>query len=70
MARYPTSPSATSTTISVLAGALIALGIVMVFSATAGLNSPSLTQNLLKNPSFRQALFSIAGLITLLAVGL
>src|ERR1051325_4961161 len=65
-----TRPSATSTTISVLAGALIALGIVMVFSATASLNSPPLTQNLFKNPSFRQALFSIAGLITLLAVGL
>ena len=65
-----TRASSTSTTISVLAGALIALGVVMVFSAAAGLNSPPLTQNILKNPSFRQALFSIAGLITLLAVGL
>ena len=65
-----TRSTATSTTISVLAAALIALGIVMVFSATASLAAPPLTQNILKNPSFRQALFSIAGLITLLAVGL
>jgi cell division protein FtsW len=63
-------PSANSTTISILASALMALGIVMVFSATASLNSPPITQHLLKNSSFRQALFSIAGLVTLLMVGM
>ncbi|MEK6644049.1 MAG: putative peptidoglycan glycosyltransferase FtsW [Planctomycetota bacterium] len=62
--------SATSTAISIIAAALIALGIVMVFSASASLNAPPLTQHIIKNPSFRQALFSIAGLVTLLMVGL
>ncbi len=65
-----TEPSATSTAISIIAAALIALGIVMVFSASASLNAPPLTQNILKNASFRQAMFSIVGLITLLMVGM
>lgn len=70
MLNLTSKPSATSTTISILASALLALGIVMVFSAGASLNAPPITQNLIRNPSVRQALFSIAGLVTLLMVGL
>jgi cell division protein FtsW len=42
----------------------------MVFSAGASLSAPPITQNLIKNPSVRQAMFSFAGLVTLLLVGL
>jgi cell division protein FtsW len=63
-------PSFTSTSIAIACSALLALGMVMVFSASASLTSPPITHDILKNPSIRQALFSLIGLITLLMVGL
>jgi cell division protein FtsW len=63
-------PSACSTTITLVASALLALGVVMVFSASASLTSPPITENILKNSSFRQAAFTFAALLTLLFFGL
>jgi cell division protein FtsW len=62
--------SGCSTTITLVASSLLALGVVMVFSASASLTSPPITENILRNPSFRQAAFTFAALITLLLVGL
>jgi len=63
-------PSACSTTISLVAAALLALGVVMVFSAGASLSAPPLTQDPLKNPAVRQAGFTLVALTTMLCVGL
>ena len=70
MNRSISRPSAPSTAISIIAAALLALGIVMVYSATASLSAPPPADSILKNSSFRQAMFSVAGLITMLLVGL
>jgi cell division protein FtsW len=53
-----------------VAAALLSLGVVMVFSASANLTSPSIWQNVLKNPAVRQALFTCVALVALLIVGL
>ncbi|MFQ5501809.1 MAG: FtsW/RodA/SpoVE family cell cycle protein [Phycisphaerae bacterium] len=62
--------TACSATITITASALLGLGVVMVFSAGASLVAPSITQDQLKNPSIRQAMFSGVALIALLMVGL
>lgn len=63
-------PSGASTTISIVAASLMGLGVVMVFSAGASLTSPPITERILSNPSFRQATFTFAALVTMLMVGL
>lgn len=63
-------PSGASTTISIVAASLLGLGVVMVFSASASLTGPSITENLIANPSFRQATFNFAALVIMLMVGL
>lgn len=63
-------PSAASTTISIVAASLMGLGVVMVFSAGASLTAPPITERILFNPSFRQASFTFAALVTMLMVGL
>jgi cell division protein FtsW len=70
MFRIDSKPSSASTTITIIAAALMALGVVMVFSASASLTAPPPTQNLVANPSFRQAMFTFTALVTLLMVGL
>jgi cell division protein FtsW len=70
MIRLDSRPSSASTTITIISAALMAVGVVMVFSASASLTSPPPTQNLLGNPSFRQAMFTFAALVTMLMVGL
>lgn len=70
MIQLESRPSASSTTITITAAALMGLGVVMVFSASASLTSPPITQDLLKNSSFRQALFTVVALVALLMVGL
>jgi len=63
-------PSVCSTTISLVAAALLALGVVMVFSAGASLSAPPITENPLKNPAVRQAGFTLVALIAMLTIGL
>lgn len=63
-------PSPSSTTINITAAALLAIGTIMVFSAGASLNAPPITEQTLKNPSVRQAMFSFVALVTMLMVGL
>lgn len=58
--------STSSTMIVVVAASLLALGIVMVFSSSASLTSPPITEAPWKNPAVRQALFSCLALLTLL----
>lgn len=70
MFRLDSKPSSASTTITIVAAALMGLGVVMVFSASASLTAPPPTQNLLANPSFRQAMFTFAALVTMLMIGL
>ncbi len=70
MFRLDSRPSSASTTIMIVAAALMGLGVVMVFSASASLTAPPPMQNLLANPSFRQAMFTFAALVTMLMVGL
>ncbi|MFQ5428944.1 MAG: FtsW/RodA/SpoVE family cell cycle protein [Phycisphaerae bacterium] len=70
MLRVDSQPSPTSTTITIAASALLGLGIVMVFSAGASLSAPPLTEHPLRNPSVRQAGFTLAALTTMLMVGL
>ncbi|HKQ47511.1 MAG TPA: putative peptidoglycan glycosyltransferase FtsW [Phycisphaerae bacterium] len=70
MFRLDSRPSPASTTITILAAALMAVGVVMVFSASASLTAPPPTQNVLANSSFRQAMFTFAALVTMLMVGL
>lgn len=59
-----------STTLAIATAALMGLGVVMVFSASASLNSPSITESPFRNPSFRQAGFTFAALVATLMVGL
>lgn len=63
-------PSGASTTISIVAASLMGLGVVMVFSASASLTGPAITENVISNPSFRQATFNFAALVIMLMVGL
>lgn len=70
MIRLESEPSACSTTIAVTCSALLSLGVVMVFSATASLTSPSPLSEPINNPSIRQAMFSCVALVTMLLVGL
>ena len=63
-------PTSHSRAIAIITSALLGIGVVMVFSASASLTSPPLTQDLLRNSSVRQALFTLVGLIALLMVGL
>ncbi len=62
--------SGCSTAITIVASALLALGVVMVFSATASLVAPPVTEKPLSDPSVRQALFTGIALVTLLLVRL
>lgn len=61
--------SAASTTISIVAAALMGLGVVMVFSAGASLTAPSVSELTLSDPSVRQGIFTIAALVIMLGVG-
>ncbi len=70
MLEIDSRPSAHSTTITITAAALLAIGTVMVFSAGASLTAPPITVDTLKNPAVRQAMFSFIALVTLLLVGL
>ncbi len=70
MYRLESSPSPASTTISVVSAALLGLGVVMVFSSSASLTAPPITENLLSNTSFRQTTFNFAALVIMLMVGL
>jgi len=70
MDTFESKPSACSTTISLVAAALLALGVVMVFSAGASLSAPPVTENPLKNPAVRQAGFTLVALVAMLTVGL
>jgi cell division protein FtsW len=70
MPQLRSRPSTTSTTITIVACALLSLGVVMVFSASATLTAPPIGQNILKNPAVRQAMFTFAALLALLIAGL
>lgn len=63
-------PTACSTMVSIIALALLSLGVVMVFSASASLTAPSITENVWKNVAVRQATYSLAAMIVLLFAGL
>lgn len=63
-------PTACSTMICIVALALLSLGVVMVFSASASLTAPSITENVWKNVAVRQAAYSLAALVVLLMTGL
>lgn len=63
-------PTATGTAISIVSASLLGLGVVMVFSASASLTAPPITQNILANSAFRQATFTFAALLIMLLVGL
>jgi len=70
MLQIASRPTSCSTAITIVAAALLALGVVMVFSASASLTAPPITENIWKSPAVRQALFSSAALVALLLVGL
>ncbi len=70
MIQLDSRPSGCSTTITITAAALLGLGVVMVFSASASLTSTPITQDVLKNSSVRQAMFTVVALVALLMVGL
>ncbi len=70
MFQLESMPTSHSRAIVITTSALLGIGVVMVFSASASLTSPPLTQDLLRNSSVRQALFTLVGLIALLMVGL
>jgi cell division protein FtsW len=70
MANLRSRPSTSSTMITIVASALLALGVVMVFSASASLTAPPITENVLKNSAVRQAMFTFAALLALLITGL
>ncbi len=63
------APSRASTTIVVVAAALMSLGVVMVLSASASLTGRGLLDEPLRRPELRQAAFAAAALLVLLAVG-
>lgn len=70
MYRLDSRPTSCSTTVSLVAAALLGIGVVMVFSAGASLSSTAVTQDPLRNPAVRQAAFSFAALLLMLLVGL
>lgn len=70
MFRMINRPTSCSTYIALLAGALLSIGLVMVFSASANLNSPPINQDVLRNPATRQVLFSISAVTVMLLVSL
>jgi len=63
--RLHSQPSAQSSAILITAAALLALGVVMVFSATESLSEGPFADGFLKSPPLRQALFSFVALITM-----
>jgi len=63
-------PTPCSTMICIVALALLSLGVVMVFSASASLTAPSITENVWKNAAVRQAAYSLAALVVLLITSL
>ncbi|HVP09836.1 MAG TPA: putative peptidoglycan glycosyltransferase FtsW [Phycisphaerae bacterium] len=69
MAFLRSRPSTSSTTITIVASALLALGVVMVFSASASLTSAPITENVWKHSAVRQAMFTLAALVALLIAG-
>lgn len=62
--------SRASTTLVTVAAALMALGTVMVFSATATLEGPTVLQQGWRHPAVRQGLFTGAALLVVLVVGM
>lgn len=70
MLRLASRPSSCSTAITLVAAALLGIGVVMVFSAGASLTPSSMSEGSFRNPSFRQAFFATAALTVLLVVGL
>lgn len=67
--RVLSQPSRASTTITVVAAALLCMGIVMVFSATATLGDEPLFADPLRNPAIRQASFTLIAMLGLLIGG-
>ena len=63
-------PTGCSTTTTITVAALLGLGVVMVFSASASLTPASPIDEPLRNPSMRQAAFTVVALASLLVVGL
>lgn len=70
MSELGSRPSSCSTSITIISAALLGIGMVMVFSASANLSAPPITRQLTLNPSFRHAIYTVAALIVLLAMGL
>ncbi len=70
MLNLDSKPTSCSATITIVGAALLSLGMVMVFSASASLTALPIWQDPLKNSAVRQAAFSGIGLITLLLVSL
>ncbi len=71
MLRLNSRPTSCSAALTISASALLGIGVVMVFSASAtSLTSPPISENPVASPSFRQALFAVFSLVALLVVGL
>ncbi len=70
MTRLNARSTSCSATITLVASALLGLGVVMVFSASASLTAPPITADPLRNPSVRQAAFSFIALVVMLWVSL
>ncbi|MFQ5425148.1 MAG: FtsW/RodA/SpoVE family cell cycle protein [Phycisphaerae bacterium] len=70
MTRLDTRSTSCSATITLVASALLGLGVVMVFSASASLTAAPITTDPLRNPSVRQAAFSFIALVVMLWVSL
>ncbi|MBN2561465.1 MAG: cell division protein FtsW [Phycisphaerae bacterium] len=70
MLRLDGRPSSCGTAITLVAAALLGIGVVMVFSASASLTAPPISENILQNQSFRQTLFTLLALVVLLVVAL
>ncbi len=67
MSLLSTTPSTTSTIIALLIAALLGLGVVMVFSASATLDAPLLSpDDLWGSSAIRQTIFSAAALLAML----
>jgi cell division protein FtsW len=69
MLHLQSRPSPASTAITILASALLALGFVMVLSASADLLEPPITLARLGGSSLRQASYVVLGLVTMLVAG-
>ena len=63
-------PTPCSTALTLIGAALLALGVVMVFSAGASLTAGPLTHEPIRHPSVRQAAFSFIALLVMLLVGM